>query len=505
MKHTRRFLAMLLALVLTLGLCVTAFAEATGAESGTSADLTGSITIKRTDTDDKTVELKYTLYRIFDIESYNRTEELYSYKINDAWTDFFAAGQDGAAFVTTLEDGFVTWKSGSNAADFAAKAIAYAQGINIPNVATGTIASGADSVKIDKLALGYYLIDSSLGALCALTPTTLDQVVIEKNGQPTVTKEVKEGPDYGATNDAGVGDTVEFKITIQVTEGVEGYVLHDKMLYGLSLNPESIVVWKNNQVMTDGRTVKTANLGDNCAFEIKFESSAIAKNDKIEVTYSATITAEAVQNNYATNESWLEYGTDHETVHDETKTYTWELDILKYTRNGETETPLAGAEFILYKEVKSGEGETETTVTKYATVENGALRGWVDAEADATKLVSSADDSTKGQIIVKGLDAGDYILKEVKAPAGYNKLKDVIKIKIDSTQDENEVRTKSVQYGETTLAPVGTDGNVKVLNQTGATLPSTGGIGTTIFYVLGSVMALGAGILLVTKKRMAAE
>ena len=103
------------------------------------------------------------------------------------------------------------------------------------------------------------------------------------------------------------------------------------------------------------------------------------------------------------------------------------------------------------------------------------------------------------------MDAGDYILKEVKAPAGYNKLKDVIKIKIDSTQDENEVRTKSVQYGETTLAPVGTDGNVKVLNQTGATLPSTGGIGTTIFYALGSVMALGAGILLVTKKRMAAE
>ena len=505
MKHTRRFLEMVLALVLTLGLCVTAFAEASGTESGTSENLKGSITIKRTDNDDQTVKLNYTLYRIFDIESYNRTEGLYSYKINANWKGFFEQGQDGERFVTTLEDDFVTWKEGGDPAAFAAKAIDYAQKNGISSIRTGAIEKNESFVKIESLELGYYLIDSSLGALCALTPTTLDQVVTEKNGQPTVTKQVKEGPDYGATNDAGVGDTVNFKITIQVTEGVEGYVLHDKMLQGLSLVANSIVVTKNGNVVTTEHTVKTSGLTDECAFEITLDDSKIDANDTIVVSYSATITAEAVQCDYAKNESWLKYGTDHETVHDETKTYTWELDILKYTKNGETETPLAGAEFILYKEVKSGEGETETTVTKYATVENGVLTGWVDAEEDATTLVSSADDSTKGQIIVKGLDAGEYILKEVKAPAGYNKLKDVIKIKIDSTQDENEVRTKSVQYGETTLAQVGIDGNVKVLNQTGATLPSTGGIGTTVFYALGSVMALGAVILLVTKKRMAAE
>ena len=171
-----------------------------------------------------------------------------------------------------------------------------------------------------------------------------------------------------------------------------------------------------------------------------------------------------------------------------TRTYTWQVDVFKYTKNGEKEVALKDAEFILYRETSEGK--------EYAVVANGKLTGWTKNEGDATKLVTPAN----GKFSIAGLDAGTYYLKETKAPAGYNLLKDPIKVVITASIDETtHAGTATITYNETYT------GEVKVENNTGTELPSTGGMGTTIFYVLGGVLMAGAFVLLVVRKRMRTE
>lgn len=243
-----------------------------------------------------------------------------------------------------------------------------------------------------------------------------------------------------------------------------------------------------------------------CTFEIKFKDDALKANDIITVQYTATVNANAVIGvDGNPNETILEYNNKY-TAPSTTKTYVWEMGVHKFANLG-TKDPnhaLANAEFQLYKDVVDKNG----TTTMYAIFsdatnsEDGTsvynLTGWT---ADATKAITVVTPAS-GNIKFVGLDAGTYYLKETKAPTGYNTLPAPITVEISSTLPTAKVPSTTVTY---TVKCDGheADGHIiPVENKSGTVLPSTGGIGTTIFYVVGGGLMVAAAILLITKKRM---
>lgn len=486
----KRVVSTLLALVLVLALAGTAAAAGEG-----------SITI-----DNAVVGKTYTIYRIFDLDSHSEDYQALNYKVSAKWTAFFEEGAEGLNYVDIDELGYVTWKENASAADFAAKAIAFAKAQNIAN--DGQKTADSSTVAFTVLELGYYLVQSDLGALCSLDTTMPDVTIKEKNSEPTVEKEVKEDSngDFGQTNDADIGQTVEFKTTITVVDGQpKGYVLHDTMSAGLTFNKKTVEVKIGERILTAGTdyTLVTEGLNDGCTFEVRFiddkdgegnatGSHALKPNDVVTVTYSATVNANAVVgdkgNPNTTKLSYTEGSTTtNETKDSQTRTYVWEFDVLKYTMKDNAETPLAGAKFVLYKTV---DGKNY-----YVKVTDGKVTGWTETKAEGT-VFETPDD---GSFIISGLDADTYYLEEVEAPAGYNKLAAPVKVTITATIDATtNVGTATVTYGENST------GTVKIENKTGVELPSTGGVGTTIFYVIGGLLMAVAVVLLVTKKKMSA-
>ena len=468
MKRTKRIASVLLALVMALSLITTAFA----------AGETGSITI-----DNAVVGKTYTIYRIFDLNSHNDDYTAINYKVSAKWAAFFQDGAKGLDYVTIDDQGYVTWKVDADKAAFAKDAYAFAQASSIPN--DGQNKATNSTVKFENLTLGYYLVQSDLGVLCSLDTTMPNVTIKEKNSQPTVDKQVQENSNgtWGDTNDANIGDTVNFKTTINVVDGQpENYVLHDKMSDGLTFDAGSVEVKIGDRTLTPGSDYTLiANPKDGCTFEIGFKENVLKPNDVVIVTYSATLNEKAViYPEPNTNETKLVYGEGSETTWDETKTFTYQFDLVKTKTD---KTVLDGAEFKLY--------DAKTDGNEIALIDEGkgVYRVATVAEKDADGFVSATIKA--GKVTIKGLDSGTYYLEETKAPAGYNVLAERVEVKIDHAN-----LTATVE-GDTYVS-----GGVQVINQTGAELPSTGGIGTTIFYVVGGLLVVAAGVLLVTRKRM---
>ena len=477
----KRVVSTLLALMLVLALVGTAAAEAT-------EPVKGSITINNA-----VKEKTYTIYRIFDLDSHNTDYSAINYKVSAKWAAFFAA--EGLNYVDIDELGYVTWKENASAADFAAAAIKFAEDKGIVN--DGQKKADSSKVEFTGLDLGYYLVQSDLGALCSLDTTMPDVEIQEKNSKPTAEKEVEEDstPDnYGDHNDADIGQKVNFRTTINVVDGdPKNYVLHDKMSDGLTFNGTVEVKIDNRTQMAGTDYTLVSYPDDGCTFEVHFVDGKLKPNDVVTVTYSATVNANAVVGGTGNpNETYLSYGNDSSTststTPSETRTYVWEFDVKKYTKKDDKEIYLAGAEFVLYKKTIDGK-------IYYVKAVNGKVTGWTETESEATVFVSSADDTFS----IIGLDADTYYLEEIQAPAGYNMLKDPVKVVITATIDQTtKVGTATVTYGN------GATGTVEIENHAGTELPSTGGIGTTVFYVIGGLLMAVAVVLLVTKKKMSA-
>ena len=263
----KRIISIVLALMLVASLSLTVLA----------ADEKGSITINGV-----SAENTYEIYRLLDLESYNATSGAYSYTVNSAWAGFFAT-TEALQYVSIDADGYVTWKASEDddtKATFAKLALDYAKSNSIAPIKSsknsGEFTINENTGKFSDLDLGYYLVDSTVGALCGLTTTNPNASINAKNGIPTIDKQVKEDStdQWGANNNADIAQTVEYRVTINVHAGAQNYILHDVMADGLTYKNitsiEHVVPGNTTTSLTDADyTVKTGTgvITDGCDFE----------------------------------------------------------------------------------------------------------------------------------------------------------------------------------------------------------------------------------------------
>lgn len=489
-KAMKKLMAALLAVAMVCAMAIPAFAEGTGTAR------TGSITINGA-IDGQT----YNIYRILNLEA-NADFTAYKYTINEGWANFVNEHLD----VFTVKNGIVTSTAISNTPEVQALANAagkYAKDNGLTVAGTAT----ASSPTVSGLELGYYLVVPDPGvvvnSLCSLGTTNPNVTINEKNGKPSITKEVEHAAgSTGSSNDATVGDTVKFVVTIKAIDGKpEKYVMHDKMEAGLTFDASSVTVKCGNTILekgTDYELITTTTDGD--TFDIKFIKQ-VNTNDVFTVTYSATLNENAVVGTTGNkNETKLTYGDNQHVDAEPTKTYTWSFNIFKFFKDGTTDTALAGAKFILYRHTSTG----SATENEYAVMDaNGKIQDW-DTERSHATVLTSPD---SGKLTMSGLANGTYYLMETEAPQGYNLLENDIEIKITAENWQTPTApTAKIEYKTSTAEGASfaeaENGTVKVENKTGTVLPGTGGIGTTIFYVIGGGLMAAAAILLITKKRM---
>lgn len=476
MKHSKKIACVIMTLVMLFALTCSAMADQEGAGSG-SITITNAVSGQT-----------YNAYQLLYLESYDASTGAYSYKANSEWEDWLKT--NATAYLSFDEDGYVTWVESASVENFA-KLVC--EQLESRDEDASVTASGTTAV-INNLKLGYYIVDTSLGSLCILTTTKPTADVREKNTQPTVEKKVLEDSDnnWYSSNDAEIGQKVNFKTVITVGKGAQSYILHDTMSAGLSFNNDIAVTVDDTAVPASDYTVSTSTT-DSCTFEIAFDNgyiSTLTEGTEIVVTYSATVNTNAViAGDGNTNTTKVEYGDENYTTEGITTTYLWNMNIFKYTgESAESGDALKGAKFIIVNADKN----------KVAVISDGTIQSWADISITETDgkvtavsripegaIVVSGDN---GKIQVNGLDSDNYYLYEVEAPAGYNKINTLIPVTIagagSGTYDKDTANTTNIQ------------------NNTGAELPSTGGTGTTMFYVIGSILVIGAVVLMVTKKRM---
>lgn len=499
MKHTRQFFALVLALVLTLGLCATAFADEAKP---------GSITISNP-AQGKTYEV-FKLLDVVEDES-DLANNGFIYKLTaDAWADFITNVKDGSDnnYFDLFKNGGMTYvlanenlKNGI--ADFAAKAKAYAEEKKLQPVQTAT-ASDGNELTISGLDLGYYLVRSDLGILCSLDTTAPNAEVREKNEATVIVKNVEDTTKK--QNVAEIGTYVKFTIQITVKDKAPvNYKLVDEMTKGLTFvndenHPLTVKVTRGESVstLTNVNDYTVAETSTPKGFTLKFKdegnASILKTGDVVTVTYYAQINENAkIADEANVNKAKVEYGTNSHTEYDSTETYVWKMNIVKYTMEQGTEKKLAGATFQLSRDAAGAQ------VIKLVKVNDTTYRLALPTETEG--VVDTVTTGETGELVINGLADGIYYLTETKAPRGYNLLREPVKVTVNHRAENGKLTETSFVADQT---ETDTSGVVKVENNAGAELPSTGGIGTTVFYVLGSAMALGAVILLVTKKRMAA-
>lgn len=499
-KVIKKLLAALLAVAMLCAMAVPAFAA--------SSSNDGKITINNAVSGQT-----YTIYRILELE-YDQTNNAYRYTAVAAWNAFINTRSSDLKVDNAT--GTVTWvnsdKNNNSSAiqNFADAAGKWASDNTIAN--DGSQKASGSTVTFTDLPLGWYLVVSSLsnGAICSIGTTDKEVTINEKNGAPTVDKEVLEDSTntYGKGNDADVGDTVTFRATIKVTDGdPKNYVLHDKMSDGLTFKGITSVTRTNAGTSTSDTlnenthyTLKQGagvTVDPNCTFELAFKENVLKPNDVVVVEYTAVINEKAVIGSTGNpNEATLEYKDGTRGTSSSTKTYTWKIDIYKYFQDSAgTKKPLKDATFVLYRQNSSNTPE-------YAKISADKIE-WSTEKEQATPLTSDKE----GKIAISRLDADTYYLEETKAPTGYNPLTSPIEIKIEhSTMNETSASatiTYKQQGTEDSATNItSTENRVEVENKTGTTLPSTGGMGTTLFYVVGGGLMVAAIVLLVTKKRM---
>lgn len=546
MRRVKKLLGLLLAAVMVLAMGVPTFA-ASGSYTLTISGASGGHT--------------YEAYQIFAGELSKNGQTL----SNVTWGD----GVNGEALLAALkgtEEETTAYETCTTAADVAKvlesygdnssemKAFADIAGQHLNGTTSGTLGEyNEGSYTISGLAAGYYLVkdkDDSVPGTDAYTDFILKVVqnttVTSKSYVPTVEKKVQEddkytrdggyGNGYNDVADWNIGDAVPFKLigtlpTNFADYDTYQYIFHDTLSDGLDLNKGSIkVYYASDKAGTDKTEISsekyTVNVPgtegtDQCSFEVAFADltsvEGVTANKYIIVEYTATLNKDAeiglpgnpnkVYLEFSNNPNSGGEGDTGKTPEDKVIVFTYELDVTKVD-GANADTKLKDAEFKLY----DANG-------KYVTVDDaGKVTGWADTEEGGSTLKSDEN----GLFKVIGLDDGTYYLKETKAPDGYNKITEPIEIVITAATENDQnweagegpkdaLTALEIQVtvgssetsgnGDTEKGIVATD----IQNNKGAELPETGGMGTTIFYVLGAILVLGAGGLLIARRRTDSE
>lgn len=436
----------------------------------------------------------YKLYQIADLKVSGTTTKSYSYTPAEGWEAFWSSvAVEGNPYGISIVKGNIVFDGESMQSndDTIAKLASVARDWPNKPAAKWTKKAEGSEVVFDNLPLGYFFLDSTTGTICSLTSSAPNDTIKEKNEKPTISKEVEEGGVYGPNSNASIGDTVNFQTTITVAKGAKKYIYHDVMDKGLTFN-NAVAVSVNGAEVSDGNYTFTTNAADGCTFEVAFKDDYIKTLEpgtKIVVAYSAILNKDAVISDASNdNTARLTYGDENTTSNESTtNTYTGSMNVFK--RNADNEG-LAGAEFTLTK--ASGEVMSFVEIGVRDIVVKDENNQDVTMSVKAYRPVDAGEAGTQtlvtpegGRFTIIGLDEGIYALTEIKAPEGYNMLTEPESVTISDDADN----------------VVGI-GDAKVLNQTGLELPSTGGIGTTIFYIVGGVLVVGAIAFLIVRRRM---
>ena len=495
MKHAKKFASLLLALVMVFALATTAFA----AENATISAPEGSTRA-------------YDVYQIF-------TGDLHEGVLSNIKWGKNGTGTKGTAVDQTTLDALAA-VNGKSATEKLTEIQKY---VKLDSEKFGTVSNG-NSLTVPT---GYYLIKDngpvndgeaySLYVVQVVGPTTISPKV----GTTTSDKKVDDKNDSNTTEDTttwqdsadyDIGDAVPFKLSATIAQDYANYThgykltFHDKEDAGLSFNKDSVKVYVGETLITTGYEVVTEGLTDGCTFEVRFANlkdiASVKAGSIISVEYTSTLNNQAVIGSTGNkNTSHVSYtnnpneqtGEGGKTPDDVVIVFTYQTIVNKVTKNpnydptvegSEEYISLKGAGFTLYKKNASG---------AYVAV-GSELKG-----KDMTTFTWS------------GLDDGDYKLVETTTPVRYNTIADIeFTISaghVDGDSPYLNTLSGNVTSGTATFTADVNDGSLStdVVNNSGIQLPSTGGIGTTIFYVLGSVLVIGAAVLLVTKKRMSTK
>lgn len=490
----------------------------------------GSITIEGT-TEGKV----YEAYKIFDLtkKGEGKTAKV-AYTIDSNWTGFFATGGAGAKYIVSENNEAKTLNQitiGSetkyinitedNVAEFSQKALVYlvANKTTVPVAGTAT-GPQAETEKdrvatISNLDLGYYLVypqgatdkvDAN-GSIASLTSTLPTAKVVVKATYPTIEKTVSD-------KYVDVGQVVTFTITGKVPDTTSystyTYKVTDTMSDGLAFDLDTSVftIKFGETIITDTTTTPFTLVQNGNGFVLNFDMTKYQAyvGQTITITYNATVTEAAVANNEVKNDAFLTYtnnpktGEEKDTPHIKVPVYSSAVQVKKVDAKDNT-IKLAGAEFVLSKVIIDKETQNKITVyyqafnkegnkiTNLSTTAGVVEVKWVTDKNAATLLVTD----TNGIALFKGVENGTYSLEEIKAPEGYNKLTGPVTVKVGYNQEETNITEVAVTKEAT------------IQNNTGIALPGTGGMGTTLFIVIGSLLAIISAIVLITNKRMAKE
>ena len=475
MKRLKKLTSLLLALVMVFAMSATAFA----------ADTTISV-----NEDDAH---SYDVYQIF-------TGDLENGVLKNVKWGKNGTGNVGDPVDQSILDGLEAVNTATNTNT--TKLAEIKKYVNLESVAFGTV----NNTTALNAPTGYYLfVDKgaladgegySLYVVEVVGPTT----IAPKRGEVTSEKKVKDTDDTAGTTtawqdsaDYDIGDVVPFQLKGTVPADYANYktyyyAFHDVESEGLTFNKESVKVFVDGTQITSGFEVKTEDLTDGCTFEVVFDNlkgvSGVEAGSTITVEYISTLNEEATLGStgnpntmhleFSNNPNWEGQGKPDtgETPDDTVIVFTYKVVVDKVDQDGKK---LPGAEFKLEKKV--GNEWKELTLVKN---EDGTVFSF------------------------KGLDDGQYRITETTHPAGYNSIEPIeFTVTANHEIKSDDPALKELAGGDLFTGEVKT-GEITgtIVNQKGATLPETGGIGTTMFYVIGAILVVGAAVVMITKKRM---
>lgn len=510
MKRMKKLFALLLAVVMMMGLGVTASAASLGTGEG-NIEITNA-----------TVGESYTIYKIFDtLESgkgATATEAQKTFYESQANNPFKFTSNGTGKYIVSVADGKTPQDVISFLQGFVTKAEDGTIQVNegFSNVVEESDAKEAitTTVIFDRIPFGYYLVKSSLGAVVTVNSTNPDVSVIDKNqdGGSSFTKTVDSTDEvveigeeftytltFDATNYDGETPITEYTITDTMDDALDLVYTPGDVTYGVTV--------KVGETTIDDAQVSYANheLEINIPWGAENEGNVAFKYPSpstVTVTYTVKLNAGAEIQENIENDARLSWTGNSTGTSTEETIKTYALAVKKVDEKG---NPLAGATFTVMDNNKQN---VKVTLVKEGTETEAAV--YVVDPVNGTTTVTSPK---SGLIVIKGVDNTKYTLTETVAPEGYNLLNkdvDVTPSESGSTTiityyDENgNVTDKITEDTTTTTVPVPVTAEV-VVNKAGATLPSTGGMGTTLIYIAGAVLVIGAGVLLVVRRRMNAE